>query len=427
MLTCKRLPLLLALVAFALRLAYIAVFVGYNHPPEYDGIIYDHLARALLDGSGYVNYWGEPAVFRPPVYPLFLAGVYAVSSYSLAAVRVVQAALDAGMVLVVYAIARLLFGSRAAALAGLGVALYPLLIYETGLLIPETLSYMLQFGAILLLLRMAEPARSEQVQRRPSGEMRALFAGFLIGLAVLARPTAAAWAPLAVLWVWWPGRLPRAAAKLALMTTGLALVFTPWIVRNALVFDAFIPISGGGAFNIWAGNNPLADGGSVAPSSETWNGPDAPTRGQYGWEGLSEVESNRRFAAQGWAWIRDNPGAFARLVPRKLLRLWSPLAYAVQFRRQTPAAMIAIALPPYLVFLALAAAGIVLHVRAWRRLFPLLAVIISVNVLAVVYFGASRYALPMVIALIIFTAATLDRMLARWWNGQGRRELPIHD
>lgn len=397
----RRTLVLLFLFALLLRLAYIGLFVGFATPPEYDGIGYNQLAEGLLTGQGYVNYWGEPTAFRPPVYPIFLAGIYTVTGQSLAAVRLLQALLDSITVLLIYGIARHLFGARVALLAALGTALYPMLIYETGLIIPETLSYTLQFAAILLLLQMNK------------GGHRALplWSGLLIGLTVLARPTAALWAPLILLWIIiWPGLMRRRWEKLALTVAGLTMVFAPWVLRNALALGAFVPISSNSAVNIWCGNNPLADGGSVQPTQETWNGADYPTRGLHGWAGLSEVESNQRFADQGLTWMRENPAMFARLIPKKLARLWSPVSYSVQFGRQASGTLIALALPPYLAFLALAFAGIYRHRRAWRQTFPLLAIILSINLMVIPYYGATRYGIPMVMVLIIFTAAVLDRM-----------------
>jgi 4-amino-4-deoxy-L-arabinose transferase-like glycosyltransferase len=389
---------ILFVLALALRLAYIGLFAGFNSPPEYDGIGYDQLAEGLLAGRGYLNSWGEPTAFRPPVYPLFLSGVYGATGRSLAAVRLIQALLDSATVLLVYGIARQLFGGRAAILAGLGTALYPLLIYETGLILPESLSYCLQFAVVLLLMLMLH-----------RDNLALPFAGgLLLGLTVLARPTAALWAALVLLWIIWPGALRRKAAKAALMLVGLLLVFVPWVVRNYLVFDALIPVSSNSAVNLWCGNNPLAVGGSVQPSRETWNGVDYPTRGLAGWEGVSEVESNQRFSEQAWAWIRGNPDDFARLVPRKLLRLWSPVSYSVQFHRQATDAMAAIALPPYLVLLTLGVGGIVLRARMWRQIFPLLAIVLSINVMVVAYYGASRYGIPMVIVMILFAATAVD-------------------
>jgi 4-amino-4-deoxy-L-arabinose transferase-like glycosyltransferase len=395
---------ILLVAGVAVRLLYLTIFVGLNAEPVNDGVGYDHLATALLGGQGYVSDWGEPTAFRPPVYPLFLAGIYAVTDHSLAAVRVVQAVLDTLTAIVVYLIAKeLTHGSRrVASLAALGTAFYPLLIYETGLLIPEGLSYLLQFLAVWCLVLMLRDDRL----------YLPLAAGALMGLTVLARPTSTLWVPLILVWMILPGVLPKPVAKLAAMAVGLALVFGPWTVHNYVTLGDLVPVSTGGQLGLWTGNNPLAEGGGVEPGPETWPNADYPTRGWHGWQGLTEIESGRRFAAEGWAWIRANPDKFVLLLPKKLIRLWSPVSYSTQFGRQVPALMIVLVVPPYLVFLALAGYGAWSTRHRWREFFPLLAIAVSVNLLAVIYFGATRYAIPMMICFVILAAIGIDRWLS---------------
>jgi 4-amino-4-deoxy-L-arabinose transferase-like glycosyltransferase len=382
----------------------VIIFVGLDAKPTYDGIGYNLLANALLEGQGYVDELGNPTAFRPPIYPLFLAGVYTLTEHSIAAIRLIQAVLDAFTVVFVYFVARVLFGQRVALLAGLGTAFHPLLIYETGDFYPETLSFFLQFSATWCLVAML---RRDHV-------LVAFVAGILMGLTVLARPTATLWVPLILGWVILPGLLSRSMRRLLGICLGLALVFGPWTIRNYAILDAFIPVSSGGMVGLWSGNNPLSQGGSVLPGPQTWNGDDYPGRGWYGWEGASEVESSQRFAQKALQWIRENPRQFALLIPKKLLRLWSPVSYGVQFSRHAPPLLVCLVLPPYLVFLGFAFHGIMLSRRQWKQKFPLLAIIISVNVFAVIYYGATRYGIPMGVVLVIFTAVSIDHSLGKY-------------
>lgn len=396
----RRTLILLFLFALLLRLAYIGFSIGFDSPPEYDGIGYNQLAEGLLDGRGYVNYWGEPSAFRPPVYPIFLAGVYAVTGHSLAAVRLLQAVLDSVTVLLVYGIARRLFGGRVALLAGLGTALYPLLIYETGLIIPETLSYTLQFAAALCLIRMLKNDRA----------WPALATGALLALTVLARPTATLWAPLILAWVLLANGMRRKIVKLACLGIGLALVFAPWTARNYVMFRTIIPISSLGGTGMWTANNPWSAGGSVEPTAERWPGDDDPDRTWYGWSGISESESSRRFAQAGETWIRENPGRFLALAPRKILRTWSPASFSTQFGRQIPAWLLTAIGIPYGLFLLAVFRGIWAARRDWCAAFPLLAIILSVNLIVFIYSGATRYGIPMIVSFMPFAALALDRL-----------------
>ncbi|MCK7506149.1 MAG: hypothetical protein MZV70_20105 [Desulfobacterales bacterium] len=55
---------------------------------------------------GYTNQAGEPTAFRPPVYPLFLAGIFYTAGHDLEWVRWVQALLGAGICVLVCLTAR---------------------------------------------------------------------------------------------------------------------------------------------------------------------------------------------------------------------------------------------------------------------------------------------------------------------------------
>lgn len=399
----RSVPLALFLLALLLRLVYLVGFVDLNAAPAYgDGVGYDLQASYLLEGRGYVNIYDEPTAFRPPVYPLFLAAIYALTGHSFAAVRLVQALLESGTVVLVYLIALRLFNVRVAFLSAVGVAFYPLLIYQTGLLIAETLSYFLQMAAIFCLL----------VTLRQRHVWLALAAGVCMGLTVMTRPTATLWVPLMLLWILIPGLALHPWRKLATAIVGLALVFAPWVVRNFLVLDAFIPIASLGGTGLWLANNPLAEGGGVVPGPDTWPDADYPTRGYFGWEGLTEIESSQRFAAAGMEWIRNNPDDFLRLAPKKLIRLWSPLSSSVQEAQQAPSRLTVIVLIPYLIYLGLAAYGLFLARHKWRLLFSLLTIIIVANVTAIIYAGAARYAIPMAFGLIMFAAVAIDHILA---------------
>jgi len=82
----------IALLAILLRLAAIVLLDTLDAPPQYDGLEYDLLARNLLAGAGY-TLDGLPTAHRTPVYPAFLALVYALFGHAYAAVRIAQAIL----------------------------------------------------------------------------------------------------------------------------------------------------------------------------------------------------------------------------------------------------------------------------------------------------------------------------------------------
>lgn len=153
----------------------------------------------------------------------------------------------------------------------------------------------------------------------------------------------------------------------------------------------------------------------MLPDERTW-GEGAPEWGWMGWEGLSEVESSRRFMERGLSWIREHPLEFAALVPRKLLRPWSPTSFGVQFSRRASPLVTAVVLPPYLLFLALAFWGMWQTRRGWREQFPLYALILGINGLVAITYGATRYRIAMAPALCLYAAVTLEARLSGGGN-----------
>jgi len=392
---------LIVLVAIIVRLAYVVLVVGPNSPPTYDGIGYDMLGINLLQKGTYGV--EKPTAFRPPGYPLFLAAIYLVFGHSFAAVRLVQAGVDALTCALTFAVGARLFNRRVAFLAALGLSLYPLQIYMVGEFYSETVSFLLQMVALWLAVWMMK-CRHWAIP---------LLLGVMLAATALTRPTAILWIPFMVLGI---GFLPlswkQKARDVTLVLLGLALLFAPWTMRNYIVFREFIPIASLGGVGVWAGNNPLSAGGGMLPDERTW-GEGAPEWGWMGWEGLSEAESSRRFLERGLSWIKENPLAFAALVPKKLLRLWSPTSFGVQFSRHASPLLTAVVLPPYLVFLALAAGGMILSRRGWKEQFPLYALILGVNALVALTYGATRYGIAMAPCLCLYAAVSLDALVAR--------------
>ncbi len=68
------------LLALALRVLYMALFVGLDSPPMYDGIGYHRWALEALESQTY-TLAGEPTAVRPPGYHLALAATYLVFGY----------------------------------------------------------------------------------------------------------------------------------------------------------------------------------------------------------------------------------------------------------------------------------------------------------------------------------------------------------
>jgi 4-amino-4-deoxy-L-arabinose transferase-like glycosyltransferase len=215
--------LIILLAALVIRVAW--VLETPNYELVHDAIDYDNHAYSIAVGEWYALSHGRSTAFRPPLYPLFLGGVYWLTGVELEpdrieVARMANAVVGTGIVALIGLLALQLWGRRVALVAMALAAVYIPLITVGQSVMSEPLATLFLLGAIAAALRRW-----------------ALLAGVLAGLAILGRPNALILlAPLAVA-VW---RGPKPAIVLVVAA---ALTVVPWTIRNAIVLDHFVPVS----------------------------------------------------------------------------------------------------------------------------------------------------------------------------------------
>jgi 4-amino-4-deoxy-L-arabinose transferase-like glycosyltransferase len=211
-----------------------------SYKPGNDAFEYDYYARSIAAGDGYPQsgylLQGGPTAVRGPGYPYLLGAVYALSGNSLAAGRLLGVALGALTVLLLYLIAKRVWGRRIGLVTAAMAAVFPPLVLLSRDLVSESLFIPLELAAVLCVLNF----------RRSGGELRwALAAGGLCGVAALTRNTGLAlMLPVALgVWTLRPRLRPRAILAPALAVGCAGLVIAPWIARDAIEFGRFVPVT----------------------------------------------------------------------------------------------------------------------------------------------------------------------------------------
>lgn len=305
-----RLPLLgIGVLAFALRFGLwlarskgvvrsleppISFWLGGN--PEWTV-----LAENLAQGNGYhflSDQFGDFWANRPPLYPLTLAALYRLFGRADLPPVVVQAAIGSLSAVLAYLMAKRLFTARAGLIAGILVAVYPYYLNHDVFRQEIALLTCLTAAGVLLLLR----ARSGSTRFDPLG------AGALVGLAALTRLTLLPFVLLAAVWLG-AFSVRRRARNVVLFLAGAIIVLTPWVGRNTLLLGrpAFTVSAGIG---LWWSHNPgvlryypweSIDRGTV----EYWNS--LPPAARERVAALPEIERDRWWREQAWAYIKANP------------------------------------------------------------------------------------------------------------------------
>ncbi|MEK6247111.1 MAG: glycosyltransferase family 39 protein [Planctomycetales bacterium] len=191
------------------------------------GFYYRMADDYLRENEIYLSSHGEKYyAFRPPVYPLLIAGVCRLSGHSPFAFIVIQALISTITVAMVYFIAMWIAGRRAGLLSAALFACYPYAFLHDTQLQETGLYACLSTSAIACILLALEKKK-----RWPF-----FLSGLLLGIAVLTRIShllGAGMIGLLVLWLL--RREKRQAVQLAgAMTLGALLVLSPWLIRNKL-------------------------------------------------------------------------------------------------------------------------------------------------------------------------------------------------
>lgn len=227
-------------VALVVRAAYVVV-VGPDPLAMVDSAEYDGMARDLLAGRGLTTAVG---FVRPPIYPLFVAGSYAVGG--IAALQVAQIVLGATTAWLILLLARELYAPRPIGpTTGLIAAVYPWFIPFVGGLASETVFTFFATAAFLMVLRAA---------RR--GSLRSILtSGVALGIAALTRANVLTCAACLAIWLLASRQGVRAAGSLV---AGVVLALLPFTIYQLAQGNGLVLTSSGGGFNFYVGNNPDA-------------------------------------------------------------------------------------------------------------------------------------------------------------------------
>lgn len=325
----RRIRIFLLLYALAAGLRLIPVLAAPDLPIGLDDMFqYDMLGRSLAAGHGFRWYappdqaliieqlkrvatvdvgqitpitdpMGVETSFRAPLYPAFLAIIYAVNGLAgrFFAVRVIQALLGGLLAPLTYSAARRLGGSSSTSLAAaVIVSVWPMLVVLPLALATENLFILLITAGFLWLIRATAAGRDQDFA----------LAGAAFGLAVLTRSVIVGFPVLASVWIWHRGQRRGAVLLVGLV----ALLALPWSVRNSLLHGrpTFIETSLG--YNLYLGYYPGNDGTfRFGPSLDLVTISDDAVRDQVGRE-------------RALAFIEQDPGSVPQLMVAKLGHLW---------------------------------------------------------------------------------------------------------
>ncbi len=406
--------LILILVAAVLIRIPVALLMGdqvTELPGIQDQVSYDALARSLLDGRGY-SFAKNWYPFTPPntptahwsfLYPLYLAGTYAITGYHPLTARLLQGAVGGALLcFLVYKIGRRAADENTGLVAAGLAAVYGYLIYYNAALMTET------FSVVLILLTLY---LSIELKENPT-PMRWVGLGLSLGLAALLRQTVLLFAPFLLVWLfmelrargirWWHFLLPVMI---------IFLMISPWTLRNYLVYREFLLLNSNAGYALYASNNPNL--------GTNWQNELVVVPVPEELAGQNEAQLDRALTKKGIEFILADPERYLWLTLNKSLeyvRFW-PSSDSSRISNLNRVLSFGLYLP----FMLL---GLGLSVSRWRNFVPLYLFMVIHTGIHLLSWPSPRYRLPVDALLMVFAALTLVE-LAKQLKARRRGLYPV--
>jgi 4-amino-4-deoxy-L-arabinose transferase-like glycosyltransferase len=363
-------PAFIASFAFGLRLLAL-YFIGRHEsvtgPYGYEA---GRIAESIASGRGFSSPLGSvqtgATAWLCPIFPYLMAAVFRVCGIftltSLLVIQILNCAFVSLTVFPIHAIARRSFGApyessyqnNVALLASWLWVFLPSAIHTPVADIWDTSLTGLLF-ALIFWSTLAIREEQSALRWASYGALWAMGAltnasllsilPFFIGWLVFSRPETS------------DGRLARAALSVFV----LALLLTPWTIRNHRALGEWLPLRSNFGLELWLGNN-LAGSDVNSFALHPFQNPSEASR----FKSLGEIEYMREKQYEAIAFMRAQPGTTVHLIARRVALYWFAVSDRPRFDWRTAPRYVRHLVFPNLLMILFAWLGAAIALRARR-------------------------------------------------------------
>lgn len=393
--TIRYILIAIIIVAAMARIIWV-LYNGTDFSTEGDAGLYHRLALSLSSGKGY-NIDGYVPYHRPPGYVFLLTVFYSLAPYVITGV-IVNIILGVVGVFLIFLLSKEFFGPTVGLVSAAIMAVYPLTIGISHMLITENLSIFLSIVFILLLLRALH-------KRKTIGIIYSVFAGMSLGFLILTRPvfqTTILFLPFIIYLI--IKSFKRTMLVSLFVIIACISTISPWTIHNYNNYGKFIPVSTWGA-TFASSNTPY-----ILENEEYrgWWIPIFPDdyfteqeKKDLTYVDFWDLNNDEILKRAAFRFILNHPSEELSIVGYKLLFLVIPRAEASSLPN-------IVYLVSYYLFLILTLCGVVLWLKIGGKAFiASLSLIIPYIISEIIFFPCIRYSLPIQPFLLILSALTL--------------------
>jgi hypothetical protein len=371
------------------------------------------LARNFVGGNGFSYYevGGQllPSAYLPPAYAFWMAFVFWGFGEGASGFLVLQAVnILFGMLscVALLKLADLVFPRPVGFIAAFLMAVYPSLVYAV--VRPHSAAMYICVNLLLMwaLLRASKHAALGQIG----------LAGLFAGILALFRSEMVMFLPFLALWLFLKldkGRRWQGALLFVLIAV---LVFSPWTLRNYLVFDAFVPIQSAAGYNFSRGHNPDATGSGRTFAGEGIDAASGMPDVQAQVRALPpsddwEVRRDSIYMWAAWGYLLSHPWETAKVTLMKFL-------FFIGMDVTHPESNSPIYWFPWFVIFPLAFIGIIRAVKQSIDISLFVAYLVFYTAIEMAFFVIPRHRLFIVPIVILFAAYGIGYLVVSWGKNE---------
>ena len=407
--------LLVAVLALVFRLIHLREVWGtpfFEHLHT-DPLMYHNWAIKIIQGDFIGR--SQPVFYLSPLYPYFLALVYALTVPSPLLVCLVQVVLSTLSSCMVFHLGCRMFDTKVGLVAGVLSASYGMFIFYSSLLLGVTLIVFLDLLMLVCLVEgMGNPRWWKWV-----------FAGICCGLSATARGTVILFWPFAVFalcsflgWQAWR----RWLKAVMLFLTASILFISPLTIHNGYVGDDLVLLTSNAGANLYIGNNLYSDGiyirnaryqgrpMGLSVREQQVNFPEV-AREETGYSDLKPSEISSFWVRKTREEIFRDPGSWLKLIGNKIRYFFN--AYEVPNNRnyyfsKRFSSLLHLPLITYGSIVPFALLGMIVLWRSRRHHYLLYGFFFAHFIALITFFVNGRYRLVVVPVLLIYAAASFQ-------------------
>lgn len=372
MLFIKRNAILITIFILALAIRFIFVLKSHDIPAS-DAWVYDRLGLSIAEGRGYTDSDGTPHSLYPPFYPLVLSVIYRVCGHNYTAVRLAQSILGALTCVMIYVLGRKIFYEMVGLIAAVFLGVYLPFIKSSCMLLSELLLTFLLVAVILVLVSL----------KGARGKIRfalCISAGLLLSAAFLTKSIMFLFPFVAAVIIFLGDGLRNLFAwrKVCIIALFFCVAIAPWIARNYMLYNAFLPVSPEGGLVLYSSYRP-ARGifGLIADPQD----PVVKEGGAI----HSPIMRRDFFVKKTVEFVIRNPKDTIILEMKKILYFWAPYDWEIVGNRWFNVLFVAVL--PFFVY------GFKLILKL-KTGWPILAPIVYFQIMTLLFYGSPRFRLP---------------------------------